>query len=228
MYRLALYGDQNIPANRSIDLALLELLGTPWPRVGYISSSNDLERRYFLPKQSYYAQYGIDLCVYVELDEAFDETLLDRLFSCNAIHLSGGNTFYFLYWLQQRGLGGRLYQYAKSGGTLIGVSAGAILMTPYIDAALLCGDVPYALLTDVSGLSLTSFGFVPHLLDTPEQDQDIQAYSDRRNMILYGCHDGDGIIVDGQNVRFFGNTKTYNPRNRHFQRGRGESSDKQP
>ena len=46
---------------------------------------------------------------------------------CDAIHLTGGNTFQFSYWLRERGLDAELKRYAKAGGVLIGVSAGAIL-----------------------------------------------------------------------------------------------------
>jgi dipeptidase E len=118
MHRLVFYSDQIIPANQAVDHALLELLDKPGARVGYIASSSDPERRYFLPKQQYYQRYSLDLCLYVELDNAFDATLLDPLFACDAIHLSGGNTFYFLYWLQQRDLLARLRDAWSTAATM--------------------------------------------------------------------------------------------------------------
>jgi dipeptidase E len=245
MHRLVFYSDQIIPANQAVDHALLELLDKPGARVGYIASSSDPERRYFLPKQQYYQRYSLDLCLYVELDDAFDATLLDPLFASDAIHLSGGNTFYFLYWLQQRDLLARLRDYAAQGGVLIGVSAGAILFTPSIDSALLCGDTAYAPLVDHAGLGLAPFGFVPHLAETQtefriqdaefrsagasqrvqydakernhrdrsynEQDEALQRYAQTHQRLVYGCHDGDGIVVCGEQIRLIGNVRVFCP-----------------
>lgn len=211
MLRLALYSDQIIAANQPIDHALIELLGKPQARIGYIPSSSDPARHYFLPKQRYYQQYGLDLCVYAELDDAFDPQLVDAVFACDAIHLSGGNTFYFLYWLQRRGLLERMRHYAQHSGVLIGTSAGAILMTPCIDIALLCGDQLYPLLMDQAGLGLVDFAFVPHLDDTAKEEQAIQGYASTHKCLVYGCRDGEGIIVRDTHLQLFGNIRVFAP-----------------
>lgn len=149
--------------------------------------------------------------LYVELDVAYDPDLLEPLFACDAIHLSGGNTYYFLYWLQQRGLQERLRHYANHQGVLIGTSAGAIIMTPKISSAQLCGDAPYPLLTTDQGLNLVDFAFAPHVQDTPEDSARMQSYADQQKRVLYGCHDGDGIIVAGDTVTMVGNVITVAP-----------------
>jgi len=212
MLRLALYSDQITPANQPVDRALCALLGTPQARIGYIPSSSDPSRRYFLTKQHYYQQYGLDLCVYAELDDAFDPERIEAVFACDATHLSGGNTFYFLYWLQRRGLLERLRHYAAYRGVLIGTSAGAILLTPRIDTALLCGDQPYAPLTNQAGLGLVDFAFVPHSVDTSEHQQTLQHYAATNQCLVYGCHDGDGIIVRGKRCELFGNIQIFAPK----------------
>lgn len=204
MQRLVLYSDQVIAANQQVDLYLLQLLGTTNARIGYISSSTDPQRQYFIAKQKYYKQYSLELALYVELDVAYDSNLVDSLFACDAIHLSGGNTYYFLYWLQQRGLIERLQDYALHKGILIGVSAGAIIMTPEINSAQLCGDSPYAPLTNYQGLGLVDFTFVPHVQDTPEGYARMQAYANYQQKTLYGCHDGDGIVVTGETITLVG------------------------
>jgi dipeptidase E len=211
MLRIVLYSDQLLPENRTIDYALCQLIGKPNARIGYISSSSDPTRRFFIPKQQYYQQYGLDLCLYAELDSAFDAELVDQLFSCDAIHLSGGNTFYFLYWLRQRGLVARLRHYAQHSGVLIGISAGAILMTPSIETTLICGDTPYPPLTDYTGFGLTDFAFVPHIVDTPEQSEQLQFYANTYQRRVYGCHDGDGIIVNDTQIQCFGALQLYYP-----------------
>jgi dipeptidase E len=210
MRRLVLYSDQVIAANQQVDSYLLQLLGTNAARIGYISSSSDPKRQYFTAKQQYYQQYGLE-ALYVELDVEYKTDLLDPLFACDAIHLSGGNTYYFLYWLQQRGLMERLQHYAEHQGVLIGISAGAIIMTPEVASARLCGDAPYALLTTYQGLGLVDFAFVPHVQDTPEDYAHMQAYANHQQRVLYGCHDGDGIVVVGETVTLVGNVVTMTP-----------------
>ncbi|KAB8145051.1 dipeptidase E [Chloroflexia bacterium SDU3-3] len=210
MLRLVLYSDQIIPANQSVDRELCELLGQSHPRVGYIASSHDPSRRYFLARQQYYRQYGIDLCCYTELDVAYDPAQLQDLFSCDAIHLSGGNTFSFLHWLRRRQLLKPLRRYAHQG-VLIGVSAGAIVQTPSIDSALLCGDTPSAEAFDTAGIGLVPFGFLPHATAAEPGAQAMQAYADTHGYPLYACPDGAGVVVCGETVRCIGDVAIYQP-----------------
>lgn len=213
MRRLALYSDQEISANQQVDKGTLQLLGKPKADIGYISSVSDPSRQYFTAKQEYYRQYSLNLSPYLELDVDYEPDLLDRLFACDGIHLSGGNTFYFLYWLRQRGLLKRLQDYATHQGVLIGVSAGAILMTPEITSAQLCGDEPYPPLTNPQGLELVDFAFVPHLEGTKAEQVQMQSYADHYQRVLYGCHDGDGIIVNDEIVTLIGNVIRIEPTN---------------
>jgi peptidase E len=78
------------------------------------------------------------------------------------INLSGGNTFRFLKSIKERGAESRLVEYARNGGILIGVSAGAMILTPSIESAFICGDVNTVGLSDLEGLELVSFFFDPH------------------------------------------------------------------
>ncbi|MEH2245251.1 Type 1 glutamine amidotransferase-like domain-containing protein [Nostoc sp.] len=212
MRQLVLYSDQIIAANQQVDWYLLQLLGTTAARIGYISSSSDPKRQYFTVKQQYYQQYDLELALYVELDVAYKANLLEPLFACDAIHLSGGNTYYFLYWLQQHGLMERLQHYALHQGVLIGISAGAIMITPEVSSARLCGDAPYAPLATYQELGLVDFAFVPHVQDTSEDYARMQAYANHQQRVLYGCHDGDGIVVAGETVTLVGNVVSMTPK----------------
>ncbi len=137
--KLVLYSDQMSPETDAIDGRLLRLIGKAAPRVGYIPSSSDPERFFFDQIRTYYAALGASVDVYLELDVSFSQETLPALLACDAVHLSGGNTFYFLYWLKRRAMLPVLRDYVVGGGVLIGVSAGAILMTPDISTSALCG-----------------------------------------------------------------------------------------
>ncbi len=102
--KLVLYSDQIIPETAAIDQRMLNLIGKTNPTIGYIPSSSDPERLFFNQICAYYAALGASVEVYFELDAFFSEGALPALLSCDAIHLSGGNTFYFLHWLKQRAM----------------------------------------------------------------------------------------------------------------------------
>ncbi len=136
--RLALYSDQEIAANAAMDERLLRLIGVRRPRIGYVSSAPDPSRAYFDQKRAYYHRLGAELTMYTDSESADLEGDVEILCRCDAIHLTGGNTFTFLRWLRVRRALPLLRAYALGDrGVLIGASAGAILMTPSIQTAVL-------------------------------------------------------------------------------------------
>ena len=201
--KLVFYSDQLIPGNRRVYLRLLDLLGKSHPRLGYIPAEGDPQRRYYQDRIEWYAYWGISLPVYFELDRDYRPERLEELWSCDAIHLSGGNTYYFLHWLRKRELLEPLRNYVASGGVLIGVSAGGILLTPEIDVSGLLGDHPLAEQDDLTALSLVDFSFAPHL-NSLRDTRPLKEYARRTGRPVYGCRDGDGILVDGPRVEFIG------------------------
>lgn len=201
--KLVLYSAQLIPETQEIDRHLLVLLGKERPRIAYIPSASDPTRKYYQVQQAYYARYGIDLAPYFELDKTYRLDDLSALLTADAIHLSGGQTFYFLHWLRVRNLMEVLRQYAADGGILIGVSAGAILMTPDIRTTLLCGETRPSEKIEPRGLGLVDFAFVPHL-GRYATLVDIETYSQQNNIMVYGCPDNAGIIVENNHVECIG------------------------
>lgn len=202
--KLVLYSDQIVGETDAIDRRLLRLIGKAAPSIGYIPSSSDPECFFFDQICTYYAALGASVDVYLELDTHFSEDTLPALLSCDAIHLSGGNTFYFLHWLRQRAMLSVLKDYVAEGGVLIGVSAGAILMTPDVSTSALCGDALVEGLSDHSGLGLVDFQFLPHFESGEVGAAEIAAHQRRFSMTLYACPDGGGIVVDGASFEFLG------------------------
>jgi len=206
MAKLVFYSDQEIPENAKVDQRLLSLLGNKSAKIGYIPSSSDPSRKFYTHKKAYYEELGLNLALYFEIDQDYKSNDLDYLLSCDAIHLSGGNTYHFLYWLKSRGLILPLREYVYRGGVLIGTSAGAILMTPEISLSSIYGDAPLEgeTMTDVTSLALVDFAFLPHLHSVNSVDIFMKEYSINHNSVIYGCQDGDGIIVDGDHVELIG------------------------
>ena len=204
--RLALYSDQAIAANAVIDERLLRLIGVHRPRIGYVSSAPDPNRIDFDRKRSYYANLGADLATFVDSDTGHLALELERLTDCDAIHLSGGNTFSFLRWLTERGVLPVLRAYALNGGVLIGASAGSILMTPAVGTAALCGDERDPGLTHDAALGLVNFHFWPHYRPGAEFATQLRCVV-KDAAPLYGCPDGSGIIIDGPEIEYYGDVR---------------------
>lgn len=198
--KLALYSDQH--DNPALDARVIRLIGRPSPILGYVSSEPDPTRACFEDCRDFYAARGAQLEVYVDADLDSAAKAWAALFRCDAIHLSGGNTFEFLHWLRQRQLLPSLVRYVAEGGVLIGVSAGAILMTPSVRSAALCGDERRSGAQDDAAMGLVDFHVWPHFeADTVDDDQAGLATTLPN---LHGCPDGTGIVVDGTTIELHG------------------------
>ena len=195
--------------NKQLDETLLNLFAGKEIKLGYIPSQSDRTREYFQHAVEWYNKLGITDIFYFDLDEEYEENRIEELFSCNAIFLSGGNTFTFLNLLQKRKFLPKLREYVERGGVLIGVSAGSIIMSQTIDIATIDsdigGDENSVRLTDFRALELNDFDFFPHYDGNPEITERLKAYSKKSGKTIYACDDGSGIFVDEIYMHFFGN-----------------------
>ncbi|MEO7425099.1 MAG: Type 1 glutamine amidotransferase-like domain-containing protein [Fibrobacteria bacterium] len=161
--------------------------------IAFIPAQSDKARVYFDMVKEYYRSVGIEASLYFDIDEEYDPRKQAALFQMPAIHLSGGSTYHFLENLQRRSLRSLLREYVLKGGIIIGVSAGAIIMTPRIDSSKLCGD-PIIPGLDTTALSLCKFEFVPHFNGSAEEKRIIAEYSRTVRSEVYACSEGSGII----------------------------------
>jgi dipeptidase E len=203
MKKLVLHSDQ-IQDHKEVDLAFIELLDKKGPRLAYIPAQSDLQKKYFNQKVEWYKQFGITDLLYFDVDKEYDERKIDELLACDAIFLSGGNTYYFLNSLKKRNFLSVLRDYVKKGGVLIGVSAGSIIMSKTIDITTLHDENTIGL-KNYTALSLVDFEFFPHLDHNMKQYlEDLKKYSIKSKSVIYACKDGDGIIVNDHEIKFFG------------------------
>ncbi|MFW5988510.1 MAG: Type 1 glutamine amidotransferase-like domain-containing protein [bacterium] len=153
---------------------------------------------------NYYKKIGINNLMYFDLDKEFDKNKVENLLNCNAIHLSGGNTLYFLNLLQKRNFIKLVRNFVNNEGILIGVSAGGILMSKRITAAKICDD-NYIGLDNLNSLSLVNFDFFPHWNNNDDYLKKIINYSKKNTgKICYLCKDSDGIVVKDNKIKVIG------------------------
>ncbi|MBO1627556.1 Type 1 glutamine amidotransferase-like domain-containing protein [Bacillus arachidis] len=205
MRKIVLYSDQ-VQEDRKLDYELLRLLNKENPSIAYLRSSSDVTGKYFNYVVKYYRELGISNVEYFDLDKEYNERKINDIFNYDAIHLSGGNTFRFLNSLRKRNLMHPLKHYVENGGVLIGVSAGSIITTKSIDTAQFV-DEDIIGLEDRGSLGVVDFDFLPHWSE--EQSEKyldlLKDYSNLSNRTIFACKDGDGIVIDGENIKLIGN-----------------------
>ncbi len=209
MKKLVLYSAQETPEDHKVNLELLRLIAKPNPRIAYIPSGFVNDSAWFRNKKTYYAQYDAILEEPVQFNTVLLESEMQNLFSFDAIHLSGGDTPKFLSLLLEHHLLERLRDYVARGGLLIGVSAGAIIMSPNIFTAYDCGDDRPSEPFDHTALGLVDFAFLPHYV--PGLQQRCQELALKLNRTVYACQDGDGIVVTGNEIKLIGDVLEFKP-----------------
>lgn len=186
-----------------VDACLLEqLAGTPC-RVGYIPSESDTKRRYVSKIQDRYADLGISDLRYFDLGDEYDSSELPKLLECDAIHLSGGDPFPFLSAVKDRGFRTHLKQYLESGGLLIGVSAGAMILSRSLgladeDAA------PSKRKHNAPALKFFDFEFYPHFQGDEQTSCELTHYAKAHKTDVYACDDNGGIFLRDGNIALLG------------------------
>ncbi|MEH7331910.1 Type 1 glutamine amidotransferase-like domain-containing protein [Neobacillus drentensis] len=201
MLNLVLLSDFSKKNNLQLEERIKELILVKSFKLGYFPSQSDKEKKYFAAAKKYFRSLDINEFLYFDVDEEYDETLLRELESCDGLYLSGGNTFYFLKNLQKRNLLGKLNEMAINGKLLIGVSAGSLLMSKTIKIASYI-DENFVHLEQLNALNLIEFEFMPHWNTQKNQLPELLAYSKQKT--IYTCNDGDGIIITGDHIEFYG------------------------
>lgn len=211
--RLAFYSDTNEELCKSFDKKVALLIDKQNPKITYIPSSSDNTRKYFNSMKEYFSRFGYTDFEYFDVDTEFDQTNISQLLLSDVIFLSGGNTFYFLNNLKTKGIDKVLIEFAsKDEKTLIGVSAGSMIMTSTIANTAfyhkIKGDyeeLNRVGLRDFTGLSLVNFEFIPHFSE--EKKKSAELYSLETINTVYACPDGSGVIVNGSETFLYGDVR---------------------
>ncbi len=142
---------------------------------------------------------------YFPVDQDFSRTSLTKTLNSDVIFLGGGNTFYFMNSIRKRKLTKLLKDYALAGGILMGLSAGAIIMTPQIHLGGFPredADTNDVNLNKLKGLKLVNFEVCPHYISSKKTNNDLSAYSSLYHNPVYGLKDGDFICIQGSQIIF--------------------------
>jgi len=161
--------------------------------VAYIASETDKTRHYFNTVVSQFEAYGNFSFDYFDFDLEYDKAKNNTISDYDIIYLSGGRTYYFLASLKQHKVLDLIKNFSKSGGTIIGLSAGSILLTQSIDVITLWNPSDFGQ-TDLSSLDLLPDRFVPHWGEYNVDISDVVNFNERRKCSTIICKDGGGVV----------------------------------
>jgi dipeptidase E len=204
---LVFYSGGDDKDNLHLDRAFVELMGKKNPVITFIPSSSYLSEQEFKSFVRHYSKYKITRFIHFPIDVPFDKILFQEVMRSDAIHMGGGNTFYFLNSLRKAGLLNQLKTFAEKGGLLTGLSAGAIMMTENIEMAgypEFDRDENVVNIKNLSALNLVDFLFFPHFRNSARYDAVFKKYTRQSEKIIYACPDGAGIVVRNNEIRFIG------------------------
>ena len=137
---------------------------------------------------------------------------IQKALKSDIIYLAGGNTFYFLKYLRKSGMLEHLKNFAKKGGVLAGLSAGALIMSPTVALAADIGlgpDPNEVGVKNYKGMGLFEFEFSPHFVRSKKQIDAHLAYSRLTPFPVYAVEDGSGMILNGTEFLMIGKGDVY-------------------
>lgn len=190
--KLIIYSNDDPKENEIIDAEVVELLPRD-SRITYIPSKTDENKEYFNKFREWYNKLGYTHIEYFDLDREYNPNKEEGLFKSNAIYLSGGNTYYFLYLILKRNFKQKLINFVNKGGVLIGCSAGSKIMGINVS---LSGDENISRVNPKESLGLINYEIVPHynMYETYEDvEKKFEMTSRERNLIA--LRNGEGLIV---------------------------------
>lgn len=211
--KLVFYSGGAKAANRTLHTALADL--TPRRRgrsITYIPFCADGALGFFRRFERRYRPYGFTSFHCLPIDLPYTATDLARALTSDAIYLAGGNTFYFLHHLKKGKLLRKLRAFARQGGVLAGLSAGAHILTPTIELAAYPpegADENDVRLRDLRALNLVPFEFFPHYVEQKTLRQALAHYSTQSRRAVVAAADGGGVVVEGQQMTFVGRSELF-------------------
>lgn len=207
--KLVLYGGGHEEENLHLDAEAIRLANVEDPRVTYIPSCSYDSEIDFIAFVQNYRKLGLTRFIHFPIDVPYDQVLLGEAFSSDIIHLSGGNTYYFLKYLRKTGILSMLKKFVKDGGVLTGMSAGGILMTPDIATAgypkFDC-DQNDEKVKNLKALNIVPFDFFPHYKNSARYEKELVVQSKKIKRPVYAVPDHSGIVVEGNSMKFVGKT----------------------
>ncbi len=218
MTTILLYSDFRPNISILVDDQMLRVLAGTACRIVYIPSDSDTKRRYFSKVVDQYAKLGITDVHYFDLGEEFDAASIPTLLACDLIHLSGGDPVRFMELMKQRSFSEHLRAFLKRGGVLMGVSAGAMILSRSLGLLAIdegpkskSGRRDSKSSPKNSTLKFLDFEFYPHFKSDEQTSKHLAHYARAQKTVVYACDDDAGLMVQNGQVTSIGQVTRFEP-----------------
>lgn len=133
-----------------------------------------------------------------------DRQPTELLQNYDLVEFIGGNPFYLLRSIREHHAADGLKLLAEQR-ILIGWSAAAFVFSPTLELVnLYSPEMNVWGLTDLNGLSLTKYEVLPHysrfLTKFERFEEKCRTYEEKRNTKVIRINDGDGVVIDGDEM----------------------------
>lgn len=135
----------------------------------------------------------------LEVSESTPEEIAATLEEADIIYIAGGNTFYLMDQLRQKGADREIYRHVEQGKLYVGESAGAVACAENIRYVQPMDPIPqdYAQEED-KGLGLIAFCPLPHYRSMPFEEEAEQIYEEYAHLPLEPITNEEVIWVEGE------------------------------
>ncbi len=201
--KIFLLSDTSNP-RKDLKKRLSQLINDFGNEIAYISSTPQTLPYYWFNNSlnDYKAINSKINLTYFDLSEKFSDEQLLKIQQFRIIHLSGGNTFQFIDYIRKRNFGTIIEGFLQDK-LIIGVSAGAIILTPTIKIACIEDENTIGL-EELTGLSLVDFEFFPHFNGSKEQIEPLTKQENYNLRKIFYANDEEGVFVDEGKIMTFG------------------------
>ena len=133
-----------------------------------------------------------------------DKQAVDELLNYDVVEFIGGNPFYLLHSIRENNAADILSEIAERK-VLIGWSAAAFVFGPTLELVnCYSPEMNFLGLTDLNGLALTSVEVLPHYSKIIRKFERFEErcclYEEERKVKAIRINDGEGVLVDGDEV----------------------------
>jgi dipeptidase E len=214
--RLVLYSGGQLRSNHKLHQAVVNLArqksGKKVLSMTYIPFCSDNSSIFYHRAKRRFSANGVGKFFCLAVDHSPTAADIKKAFESDIIYLAGGNTFYFLKHLRDSGVLPLLKKFAKKGGVLAGLSAGALIMSPTVALAADKGlgpDDNDVKMKKFNSMGLFNFEFSPHYDGKPSEIRAHLAYSKKTRHPVYAVADGSGVVIDGKEILIYGNATIF-------------------
>ncbi|MCH5274120.1 MAG: Type 1 glutamine amidotransferase-like domain-containing protein [Lachnospiraceae bacterium] len=133
-----------------------------------------------------------------------DKQPAEYLLNYDIVEFIGGNPFYLLHSIKKNNALDIL-RFLADKKILIGWSAAAFVFSPTLELVnSYSPEMNFLGLTDLKGLALTQIQVLPHyskfILKFEQFEEKCCVYEEKHNVKVIRINDGDGVIIDGEEV----------------------------